>query len=46
MIYSPDKGETWHTVTTDPYYCADFNADQKAGWLAGPNGVVARFTLR
>jgi photosystem II stability/assembly factor-like uncharacterized protein len=42
---SPDDGRTWHRLADDNYWGLGFTAGG-VGWLVGPEGRIARVTVR
>ena len=45
LIWSKDDGNTWIELTEEAYYTIAFDLDSRTGYLAGPEGRVAKIEL-
>ena len=46
VAYSSDFGRTWTVLTTDAYYTMDVELKSGVGFMAGPDGHVARIDFQ
>ena len=46
VIWTKDDGLSWQKLSDQPYYTISYDATQNIGFLAGPEGNVARFELK
>jgi photosystem II stability/assembly factor-like uncharacterized protein len=46
VIWTKDNGLSWQKLSDQPYYTISYDATQNIGFLAGPEGNVARFELK
>lgn len=45
VAWSADDGLTWEALSETQYYCVSFDEESRVGYMAGPNGNVAKFEL-
>jgi len=46
VSWSLDDGASWSTIDTTSFHTMDFDEKSGVGWMAGGNGVVAKFTVK
>lgn len=46
VIWTKDDGLSWQKLSDQPYYTISYDTTQNIGFLAGPDGNVARFELK
>lgn len=45
LAYSGDDGRSWRSFSDEPFYAASYHRPSGVGWLVGPEGRVARFSV-
>jgi photosystem II stability/assembly factor-like uncharacterized protein len=46
VSWSSDDGKCWTTIDTTSFHTMDFDEKSRVGWMAGGNGVIAKFVVK